>query len=358
MIKSAAIALLASFLLAGCAAIGPPNLSRDRFDYNIAVSDSWKEQTLLNIVKLRYADMPMFLQVTSIVSGYTLETEVALTGQVFNAGASPASAALEGVGKYIDRPTITYAPITGKEFNKNFMTPVPPRAVLFLMHAGWPADIVLPLTLEVINGLRARRSAGSRQRIGDEGYYRVVELLRTIQRAGGLGVRIKKRKGEEETTVLALHRKNVPAEIVAAQYELVDLLGIRPDTQEYTVVYAAVARNDTEVAMLTRSTLSIMLELAGQVTVPPLHVAEGRTLPSLVDTDNAGDDERKLIDIRSGEYKPEDAFVAVRYRDQWFWIEDRDFRSKRTFAYLMLLMSLTETSGGKESLPLVTIPTG
>ena len=358
MIKSAAIALLASFLLAGCTTIGPQNVSRDRFDYNIAVSDSWKEQTLLNIVKLRYADMPLFLHVTSIVSGYTLETEVALTGTVFDAGALPASAELGGSRKYIDRPTITYTPITGKEFNRNFMTPVPPRVVLLMMHAGWPADVLLPLTLEAINGLRARRSAGPQQRIGDEGYYRVVELLRTIQRAGALGVRIKKRKDEEDATVLTFHRKNVSAEIVAAKDELADLLGIRPDAQEYTVVFAEIARNDTELAMLTRSTLSIMLELAGQVTVPPLHVAEGRTLPSLVDTDSAVDDERRLIEIRSDEYKPEDAFVAVRYRDQWFSIDDRDFRSKRTFAYLMLLIALTERYGDKESLPLVTIPSG
>ncbi len=235
------------------------------------------------------------------------------------------------------------------------MTPVPPRAVLLMMHTGWPADIVLPLTVEAINGLRARRYVGVQQRIGDEGYYRVVELFRTIQHAGGLGVRIKKRKGEEDATVLTLHRKNVPAEIAAAQDELADILGIRSGAQEYTVVFAETARNDTELAMLTRSTLSIMVELAGQVTVPPQHVAEGRTFLSLVDTDNAGDGERRLIDIRSSEYKPEDAFVAARYRDQWFWIDDRDFRSKRTFAFLMLLFSLTE-SGGKGTLPVVTIP--
>ncbi len=131
------------------------------------MSDSRKQQTLLNIVKLRYADMLVFLQVTSIVSGYTLESEVVLIGQIFSAGRSPASAKLQGSGKYIDRPTITYAPITGKEFYKNFMTPVPPRAILLMMNAGWPADVLLPLTLAAINGLRSRASAGSLQRIGD-----------------------------------------------------------------------------------------------------------------------------------------------------------------------------------------------
>jgi hypothetical protein len=108
--------------------------------------------------------------------------------------------------------------------------------------------------------------------------------------------------------------------------------------------------------MLTRSTLAIMVELAGQVRVPAAHVEEGRTMPSLTDRD-AETERRRLIDIRSGVDRPADGFVAVKYREHWFWIDDRDFKSKRVFAYLMLLFSLTE-SGGKEGLPLVTIPAG
>lgn len=48
---------------------------------------------------------------------------------------------------------------------------------------------------------------------------------------------------------------------------------------------------------------------------------------------------------------------GVNYRNHWFWIDDRDFKSKRTFAFLMILFSLTET-GNQEGLPLVTIPSG
>jgi len=59
-------------LVPACTSIGPKTIPRDRFDYNNAISDSWKEQTLLNIVKLRYGDVPLFVQVVSIVSGYTL----------------------------------------------------------------------------------------------------------------------------------------------------------------------------------------------------------------------------------------------------------------------------------------------
>jgi hypothetical protein len=45
----------------------------------------------------------------------------------------------------------------------------------------------------------------------------------------------------------------------------------------------------------------------------------------------------------------------VRYRDRWFWIDDRDASSKRVFAFLMLMFSLTET-GTAQSAPVLTVP--
>jgi hypothetical protein len=49
------------------------------------------------------------------------------------------------------------------------------------------------------------------------------------------------------------------------------------------------------------------------------------------------------------------SIVAVRFKNFWFWIDDRDFHSKRTFTFLMILFSLTEKGSGQD-LPLVTIP--
>ncbi|MFC1516313.1 hypothetical protein ACFL7E_06090 [Thermodesulfobacteriota bacterium] len=358
IIVFATVLLMAASFLAGCTNIGPKTVPRDRFDYNTAITDSWKEQTLLNIVRLRYADMPFFVEVASVVSGYTLEGSVNIGGTVSSETAVQGDfLAMGTTGKYTDRPTITYAPITGQKFNKSFMTPIPPQAILFLMQSGWPIDLVFPLTVEAVNGLRSRVAAGSRQREGDTGFYRVISLLREIQKSGAVGMRVVKESEHKETTVMFFHRENMTPEIEAALQEVGVLLGLKPEGQEVNVTYGLLPRNDREIAMLTRSMLATMVELATQIHVPPQHVTEGRTVPSLAAPDKGEEKVGQLIDIRSSVDKPEDAYVAVNYRGHWFWIDDMDFKSKRTFTFLMILFSTTE-SGGKEGLPLVTIPAG
>lgn len=54
--------LLCLALLSGCTQLGPRSITRDRFDYAAAVADSWKEQALLNIVKVHYADNAVFVK--------------------------------------------------------------------------------------------------------------------------------------------------------------------------------------------------------------------------------------------------------------------------------------------------------
>ncbi|MCP4694039.1 MAG: hypothetical protein GY859_38750 [Desulfobacterales bacterium] len=353
-----AIFILAIWFLNGCSTMGPRTVPRDRFNYNNAIADSWKEQTLLNIVKLRYADTPLFVEVVSIVSGYTLESSASLEGTLFPEKAVDGDSLLLGAGgKYTDRPTITYAPITGQKFNQSFMTPIPPKLILFLMQSGWPVDLIFPLTVASVNGLRSRNIAGPQKRTGDPEYYRIITVLREIQKSGAVGMRIVKGKNEEESTVMFFYKKKLPPEVEAGIREFDDLLGLRPGCTEFTVNYGMIAASDQEIAMISRSMLHIMVDMSMGIDVPQSHVSEGRTFPTLPLTDGAGQDVPRLLTVRSGRDKPDNAFTAVYFKDHWFWIDDRNFNSKRTFSFLMILFSLTE-SGGKEGLPLVTIPTG
>ena len=61
LLSSVACAICATALSStGCyRAIGPHSVARDRSQYAASLSDSWKEQTLLNIVKIRYIDPPI-----------------------------------------------------------------------------------------------------------------------------------------------------------------------------------------------------------------------------------------------------------------------------------------------------------
>jgi len=354
-------AVLATLVIAGCTNIGPGTVPRDRFDYNTAISDSWKEQTLLNIVKIRYADMPLFVDVSSIVSGYTLEGSVQLGGTVSSSSAVQGDFLNLGTqGKYTDRPTITYTPITGQHFNRSFMTPIPPRAILFMLQTGWSVDLIFPLAVDAINGLRAEIAAGASQRTGDPKYYQVIKVLREIQKSGAVGMQIQ-RGGQDdpsESTVMFIQREAISPETRAALAEVRKLLGLDPDAWEITIRYGLIPKSDTEMAMLTRSMLQIMITLATQIDVPPEHVAEGRTVASIASSGGGGREPKKrIIDIRNSIEKPADAFTAVKYRDRWFWLDDRDFKSKRTFAFLMILFSLMETSDGSGA-PVVTIPAG
>mgnify|MGYP000697641109 CR=1 FL=1 len=99
---------------------------------------------LLNIVKLRYADTPAFLDVGSVISQYEYAAELnASLGWGLPEPGSD-SQSLGGAGRYAERPTITYVPIAGAKFTQSLMTPVPPSGVLFLLQAGYPVRVYVP----------------------------------------------------------------------------------------------------------------------------------------------------------------------------------------------------------------------
>ncbi len=98
--------------LTGCATIGPGSVTRDRFAYTDAISQSWQKQMLLNMVKIRYSDSPVFLEVASIISQYGLETELNASFS-WNDFLPGNTQKVGGRGRYIERPTVTYQPLMG-----------------------------------------------------------------------------------------------------------------------------------------------------------------------------------------------------------------------------------------------------
>lgn len=64
-----------------------------------------------------------------------------------------------------------------------------------------------------------------------------------------------------------------------------------------------------------------------------------------------------LLRISSDVSPPSGAFVRIRYRDHWFFIDDADLNSKATFNLFTYLLSLQ--SAGQEGIDaMLTVPVG
>ena len=341
------LVLLAGLLvLPGCSSIGPGTVARDRFDYSRSIAESWKRQMLLNIVKLRYLDPPVYVDVGQIVAGYSLETDVSVGGTIASAGGNN-ELALGAGARYTDRPTITYTPLTGNRFVRSAVMPLPPDAVFFLIQAGWPADGVLFSAVASLNGLKNQEATVAGVAQASPEFLRVLELLREIQVSGAVAMRIEQDTHKQETTILSFQRKGITPETLDKIAELRRLLQLDPQAHDFRLVFAATPANDRELAVITRSWLQIMATMASYVEVPPEEIAEGRATPGLPVA--------RPLRIGCSRKLPADAFSAVAYRDHWFWIDDRDLKTKRAFSLLMMLSTLSE-SGQRESLPIITIP--
>ena len=354
-----AVLLLTAVAVSGCASIGPATVTRDRFDYTGAVAESWKTQMLLNLVKLRYGDTPVFLDVGQIVSGYTVQSTFTAGGNIFSTsgvvpGVPNSSVTLGAQGQYTDRPTITYAPLSGERFARSLMTPIPPAALLSMIQAGNPVDLVLRLAVHVVNGIYNRYGGEARARPADPEFYVLLERLRRIQLSGAIGLRV--RRVDREEAVLMTFRGKVDPSLEAEMLATRELLGLDPAAREFQVVYGSVPANDMQIAILSRSILEILVDLSSFIGVPEAHVTDRRVTPTAEPEVGPSGTIRPLIRIGSSPDRPADAFLAVPYRGHWFWIDDRDMGSKRLFSFLMFVFTLVET-GGKESAPVLTIPT-
>jgi len=347
------LVLTAAFGVAGCQTVGSGSVQRDRLDYANAIGTSWKEQTLLNIVKLRYLDTPVFLDVSSVISSYELASQISLASNVFRGDPIGPEQSFGATGTYTDRPTISYTPVTGERYMNGLIRPLPPQAIFAMIESGHPADLILRVTVRAINGLYNYSSSQMRTRHADPTFQMVIDAIRDIQQEGALSVRVEKGDNQESTYVGFLHGGG---EEVEKNIRFVKgKLGINPKNDEALLVYGARQRNSNQIALQTRSVQEILSEFSVGVEVPEADLAAGRATLKLRHDSAAESHNYPLMRIQSGSQRPADSFAMVPYRNRWFWIDDRDLNSKRMFMFLSVFSALAETGVAPQT-PLITIP--
>ena len=348
------LAAASVFWLASCHSVGPTTIPRDRFDYSTAIGDSWKRQTLLNIVRLRYADPPIFVDVGQVVAGYSLETTVSAGGVASSAGAVQGdSASLGAQGKFTDRPTITYTPLTGNRFIENIATPISSTAIFETIEDGFPAHAMLQMGVVSINGLHNVDTDLDGVRPADPGFLEVAQLLREAQRRGAIGVRTNVDQRGGRAMVVTLRNPRMTEEDRAAGLRVRELLGLDPEATEFELVGGEFSMHPRQIAVRGRSLLKVLQVLALNVDVPERDIAEGRATAGLP-IPGAGAPQGAFR-VMSADDEPKDAFVAVRYRDRYYYVSDRDLSSKRLLSFIMILFSLADRSEDAAK-PVITIP--
>lgn len=179
----------------------------------------------------------------------------------------------------------------------------------------------------------------------------MLDLLIELYRSGRLSVRLEV-QGQNRIATLEIgssDRKDAP------ERRLRNLLDL-PDCQtSFELVYARGTGSDGQIAIRTRSLIEVLGQLAGDIDVPEDDVAGGRTYLSLPQDGAAA--RLPQVAVRHGAFEPRDAYVAVHYDGDWFWIGNDDLRSKRVFSFVMLLLSLSESSRPGQP-PVISIPAG
>jgi hypothetical protein len=255
-------------------------------------------------------------------------------------------------GTFSDRPTATYTPIRGDDFARLMLTPIPPSELFAMLATRAPAAVTLGLGVQSINGLRNWAADASGVTRVEAAFVEVLQLLEELRDEGIVGFGFEA-EGDHRTAYLLLEEPGDRRDARAAR--LLDLLDLDTDLTSFPIRFGFGSGRPDEIRIYTRSLLEILGNLAAQVEVPGADVAAGRTYPT--ETSPAELSLLPNLSVRSRPLRPFNAFVAVEYRGTWYWIDDRNYRAKRVFSVLLLLLNLVDKSGSMQ-LPVITIPTG
>lgn len=357
----ALLSVLLCFLTAACAyQIGPRALPPARFDYNEAIARSWNEQLLLNLVRLRYRDTIQFLEVSTVLTQYSLGAGASASPVINVDGSDENEFGFGASLSYAETPTITYTPLQGEDFSRRLLTPLTPETILLLSQSGWSLERLMLCCVQEVNGVSNLPSAAGptpEYLKESRAFKRVSGLLRELQQGGALHVHTLAEKGG--ALRLSLERGRSPA-LDARIRELAGLLQLNPALGDYRVTSWRASNDPDAIAIRGRSMLSVLFFLSQTVEAPEEHRRKGKVTTTL--------DERgapldwtaatgNIMRVSSGFGSPKEAYVKVRYRRHWFYIDDADLSSKSTFWLLTELMSLQsahQTGRG----PLLTLPAG
>ena len=394
--------------LGGCA-FGPKTLESAHTRYNESIKSVSDEELLLNLVRLRYNETVLQLEVSNVAAQYeagaSLEARPFFSTEGVNLvppdgpfGAF--SRILPFVGASLtDRPTFSFHPVDDADAVKQLFVPATLDGIIFLAETSWPISTVFSLFVESINRLpNAPSESGPARGVEPEfrEFQRAMQLMQGLQDARKLKfVRTERvrevggplpqsavdasalihaakdgfeyRQRDDRSWMLVkldrqLELRLDPAALGSPELtELCQLLNLEPGRTTYEITiggdtFATTYPPPTSrgLHIVPRSTVQALFYLSNGIDLPNAHLCAGVVAPS---PDSSMTDGLFKVHSDTGHQRPKCAYLAVKYRGRWFYIDDRDAVSKATFG-LMKVMSRINLLGPKRDGPSLTLPVG
>jgi len=363
--------LALSGLLCGCAGgagfgLGPAKLPPTRIDYNLAMQQSNNEEMLLNLVRMKYFEQPLFLQVGSVASsfsynlsggvGATLPEHHSIANGAYNVYSPTIS------GQYSDSPTVTYTAYQGQAYAQQFLADMDFDRFVTLYKAGWDIGYLMPILFARFGTIDHTYDA--RKGFMPEHHARFLKLTDMMKRIDNRGDLDILKVGLNDNATATVMRMDFADE---AEAEMVQhLIGYHLDIQRTTtgryhttfkVVPANMLRNVGReadglpiVPLRLRNCLRAIDYVGQGIAVPKEHATSGRAV------DLRGQFSGLCIILENRE-EPKDAYVSIQHDGLWFYIRADDNRSKEVFQLLMNIFSLQSADPPKNA-PVLTLPIG
>ena len=409
-----ACAVVAIAILQGCT-IGPRLYESSFTDYSDAIRKTSDGQMLSNLVRMRYFESPIFMQVASVSTSFNLNSNVGATAGI-NEGAPDSYGFNAGAG-FSETPTITFSLPESRVYYGLLMAPLSTNQITQLIDAGFDSGDVIQAAVKRINGLRNITIDNSIVPQKPKSYTDFREALTLLNKlsidelaefapgsgyslwsspvgpiefdpmsqvamlgaqvliqntAGGDIIKNAKDEWEVHTFARRMSLRFPPIALDSPDAQrLKKLLQLEPSRNafpmldfEFTTIEkgrAYVGQSPAaldpkaiwvEIGVRGRSMMEIMQIASTAVQIPADDIDAG---VAFVSPERGSDPDGFGFVIKSSKDEPSNATLRTKYRGYWFYIEDVDLRSRESFALLNALFAVTAgTVPGAN--PVLTLP--
>lgn len=323
----------------GCQHIGPPTITRDRLAYNEAIASSWKQQILLDLVRLRYKDMADFVDVGSVSQNHELTgtTQASLGATLFPWAPLVGNIlmpSLMGTRTTMDNPTVAYAPQSGSDFTRNLNAPIQPSEIFNLIEGDYQAENLMTMALTSINGIRNDPSTRFKE------VAKAIRLARHDQGDVSFPIEIQPDTKEKKAFMVISEQDSKACLTSCPVATIREVLHLKAAVTKFRIVSGRLPNKENEIAVETRSVIAAMIWLSHYV---PETDASASKVPG------------RPLNVSRDSKNPGNKYAAIRYQGHWFWMDWGDEDSNRSIVYLRTMLALADTAA-RPTAPVLTIP--